>query len=153
MTAPMVQCALEGISRAHVAAGTPRRARLPVSFCMLLTGEALILSSGPEGKVLCLCLCLRYFLLARSDEMFATDSGAVHRVHCLTRGDVAFNDDVTQLEYLRWRQADRVEMCAFMVIRVIRNQLEAYACGRGTRFAVRSRHLGSTVVLLPLCWG
>ena len=31
-----------------------------------------------------LCLCLRYFLVARSDEIFV-----VHDVHYLTRGDTA----------------------------------------------------------------
>ena len=44
-----------------------------------------------------MCLCLSYFLLARRDEMFAADSGAVHSVHCLTRGDVAIDADGTQL--------------------------------------------------------
>ena len=53
---------------------------------------------------------LSYFVLARSDEMLATDSGAVQSVHCLTRGDIAFYADGTQLQYMRWRQADRVDM-------------------------------------------
>ena len=39
---------------------------------------------GPEGKVVCLCLWLRHFLVAPSDEIVV-----VHDVHCLTRGDVA----------------------------------------------------------------
>ena len=43
--------------------------------------------------------------------MFANDSGAVHFVHCLTRGDVALYADGTQLQYMRWRQADTVEVC------------------------------------------
>ena len=55
-----------------------------------------------------MCLGLSYFLLARSDEMFANDSGAVHFVHCLTRGDVALYADGTQLQYMRWRQAGTV---------------------------------------------
>ena len=42
-----------------------------------IDGEILILYRGREGKVLWLCLRLRYFLLARSDEMFAADSWAV----------------------------------------------------------------------------
>ena len=37
-----------------------------------------------------LCLCLSYFLIARPDEVFASDSGVVHPEHCLTRGNVAF---------------------------------------------------------------
>ena len=109
--------------RSHVAAGTRRRVRLPVSFGMLLTVEILISSrSGGESVVavfmcLCLsyypvfmCLCLSYFLLARSNEIFSADSGAVHSMHCLARGDVAFYADGTQLQYMRWRQADRVEV-------------------------------------------
>ena len=97
----MVQRALKGITRSHVAAGTSCRVHLPVSFGMLLTGEALIPSWGPEGKVLWLSSCLSYFLLARLDEMFAADSGEVHSAHCLTRGDVAFYVVSTQLEYIR----------------------------------------------------
>ena len=50
--APVVQCALRGIARAHVTAGTPRRVRLPVSFILLLAGEALFSTWSPEGKVL-----------------------------------------------------------------------------------------------------
>ena len=36
------------------------------------------------------------FLLARSDKMFAADSGTVHPMHCLTRGNVALYADGTQ---------------------------------------------------------
>ena len=79
--APVVQCALRGFARAHVTTGTPRRLRLPVSFGMLLAVETLIPTWGPEGKVLWLCLCLSYFLMTRSDEVFAADSGVVHQVH------------------------------------------------------------------------
>ena len=38
------------------------------------------------------------------------------------------------------------------VIRAIRNRWEAYACGHGPRFAVRSRPLGYTAVPLSLSW-
>ena len=62
VTAPVVRCALKGIAGSHVAAGTPRRVGLPVSFGMPLTGETLIPSWDPEGKVLWLCLLLSYFL-------------------------------------------------------------------------------------------
>ena len=40
--------------------------------------------------MLWLCLCLRYVVLARSDEVFAVDTGVVQSVHCLTRGHIAF---------------------------------------------------------------
>ena len=99
--APVVQCPLRGIARAHVTAGTPRRVRLPVSFGMLLAGETLIPRRGPEGKVLWLCLCLSCFLMTRSDEMFTADSEVVHPVHSLTRGDVAFFATGTQLRHAR----------------------------------------------------
>ena len=108
--APVVQCALRGIARAHVTAGRPRRGRLPVSFGMLLAGETLIPTWGPEGEVFLLCLCLSYFLMTRSDEIFAADSGVVHPVHCLTRGDVAFFATGTQLRDTRGQQPDKVEV-------------------------------------------
>ena len=37
-----------------------------------------------------LWLGMSYFLLARSDEVFANGSGVVNPAHCLTRSDVAF---------------------------------------------------------------
>ena len=56
-----------------------------------------------------LCLSLSYFLLTRSDEMFAITAGVVHRVHCLARRDVAFFSADKQFEYRQWRQADMME--------------------------------------------
>ena len=109
-TSPVLQGALKGIARSHVENGTHHRTRLPVTWQMLLEGECLIPSWGDGGKVLWLCLSLSYFLLTRSDEMFANSSGVVHSVHCLTRRDVAFFAGDTQLEYLHWRQADRIEI-------------------------------------------
>ena len=60
--------------------------------------------------MLCLCLCSSHFLLKRSDEKFAADSGPVHSGHYLTRCDVAFHAGGTQMEYKRWGQPDRVEV-------------------------------------------
>ena len=57
-----------------------------------------------------LCLSLSYFLIARSDEIFANSSGVAHPVHCLTREDVAFFSGNAQLEYVHWRQADKMEI-------------------------------------------
>ena len=57
-----------------------------------------------------MCLSLSSLLLGRADEMFATDFGAMHSVHCLTRSDVAFNPGCTQLQYMRWRQGNRVDV-------------------------------------------
>ena len=71
-TAPVLKSALKGIAGGHVAAGTPRQVRLPVSWGMLLEGEGLIPSWGTGGKEMWLCLCLGYSLIARSDEVFAS---------------------------------------------------------------------------------
>ena len=49
-TAPVLKSALKGIARGHVAAGTPRRVRPPVSWGMLLEGEGLIPSWSARGK-------------------------------------------------------------------------------------------------------
>ena len=48
--------------------------------------------------------------MARSDELFATDTCVVHQVHCQTRGDVTFYSGREQLSFLRWRVADLVEI-------------------------------------------
>ena len=109
-TAPVLKSALKGIARGHVAAGTPRQVRLPVSWGMLLEGEGLIPSWGAGGKEMWLCLCLSYFLIARSDEVFASDSGVVHPAHCLTRGDVAFFAGDAQLAYALWPTAGKIEV-------------------------------------------
>ena len=99
ITPPVLRSALKGIARVHVAAGTPRQVRLPVSWEMLLEGEGLIPSWGAGVKEMWLCLCLSCFLIARSDEVFASDSGVVHPAHCLSRGDVAFFAGDVQLAY------------------------------------------------------
>ena len=49
ITAPVLKSVLKGIARGHVAAGTPRQGRLPVSWGMLLEGEGLIPSWGAGG--------------------------------------------------------------------------------------------------------
>ena len=54
-------------------------------------------------------LTLSCFLIARADQMFATSSGMVHPAHCLTRRDVAFFREDSQLEYVNWRQAGKIE--------------------------------------------
>ena len=77
---------------------------------MLLEGEGLIRSWGAGGKEMWLCLCLSYFLIVRSDEVFASDSGVVYPAHCLTRGDVAFFAGDVQLAYALWPTADKIEV-------------------------------------------
>lgn len=109
-TSPLIKCALRGIARLHIDQGIRHRVRLPVTWKMLLEGERLIPAWGVGGRVLWLCLSLSYFLIARSDEIFASSSGQVHPAHCLTRKDVAFFRGDIQLDYTHWRQADTVEV-------------------------------------------
>ena len=89
-TSPVIMCALRGIERLHIAQGKRSRPRLPITWKMLLDGESLIPPLGKGGRARWLCLSLSFFWLTRSDEMFAGAAGVVHRVHCLTRGDVTF---------------------------------------------------------------
>ena len=107
---PLLERVFSGMSRAHAEAGTKSRVRRPVSWDMLLEGETLMPSRGRGGRILWLCLALGYFWMTRSDETFATDTGVVHQVHCLNRGDVAFYAGRQELPFLRWREADLVEV-------------------------------------------
>ena len=109
-TSQLTNCVLRGIARAQVELGVHRRIRLPVTWGMLRDGEDLEKSWGPGGRVMWLCLSLSYFLITRSDEMFAASSGRVHPAHCLTRRDVAFFRGDRQLAYIDWRQADKIEV-------------------------------------------
>ena len=131
-TAPVLKSALIGIARGHVAAGTPRQVRFSVSWGMLLEGEGLIPFWGVGGKEMWLCLCVSYFLIARSDEVFASDSGVVHPAHCLNRGNVAFFAGDVQLAYALCQQLTRLRY-VFGGIKGIRIRLVAYACVHETR--------------------
>ena len=111
-TAPVLKSALKGIDRGHIAAGTPHQVRPPVYWGMLLEGEGLIPSWSAGGKEMWLCLCLSYFLITRSYEVFASDSGVVHPAHCLTQGDVAFFAGDVQLAYALWPTAEKIEVRA-----------------------------------------
>ena len=109
-SSPLINCALEGIARSHADAGIRHRVRLPVTLDMLLDDECLGESWGVGGRVMSLCLTAMYFFLLRADEMFASDEGVVHHVHCLTRGQAAFRRGDRQLEYMDWSEADSVEV-------------------------------------------
>ena len=102
--------ALKGVTRSHVAAGTPKRVRRPISWDSLLEGQGLASSWGPGGRVLWLSLALGYFFVARSDEIFASPAGAVHPVHCLTRRDVAQYKRERRLTSLQWHQVTSIEV-------------------------------------------
>ena len=77
---------------------------------MLFKGEQRITSGRPGGRVLWLSLAIRFLIIARSDEVWAKDEGGVYSTRCLTRADIAFDSGDSQLSYLHWRQADRVEV-------------------------------------------
>ena len=51
-SSPLIKRALKGVARSHVAAGTPKRVRRPISSDALLEGQGLASSSGPGGRVL-----------------------------------------------------------------------------------------------------
>ena len=110
-TSSLINRALKGVERSHVAAGTSKRVRRPVSWDALLGGQSLAPSWGPGGRVLWMCLALGYFFVARSDEIFASASGVVNPVHCLTRGDVVLYAGGRQLGSLQWHQATSIEVC------------------------------------------
>ena len=132
-TAPVLKSALKGIARGHVAAGTPRYVRLPVSWEMLLEREGLIPSWGAGGKEIWLCLCLSYFLMiAWSDEVFASDTGVVHPAHCLTRGNLPFSPATCGWCMPFGQQLTKLR-CVFVGIKGIRIRLVAYACVHETR--------------------
>lgn len=88
-SSPLTISDLRGIARSKVELGMRRRVRLPATWSMLMGGDDLIPAWGPGGRVMWLRLALSYFLIARSDEMFATSSRVVHRAHCLPRRNVA----------------------------------------------------------------
>ena len=50
--------ALKGAARSQAAAGTPKRARCPISWDALLGGQGLVV--GPGGRVICTTLALGY---------------------------------------------------------------------------------------------
>lgn len=110
IAAASVNRALKGVEKAHVEFGTKRRVRIPVEWEVLLEGQHLIPSWGTGGRVLWLCLSLTYFLVARSDEIFATTTGGVHPVHCLRRTDVTFYDGERVLRPSQLYRATRVRV-------------------------------------------
>ena len=55
-------------------------------------------------------MALSYFLVARSDVIFATMSGHCHQVHCLRRSDVEFFDGEHVLTPLHWHKATGVRV-------------------------------------------
>ena len=61
-SSPLIKRALIGVTRSHVAAGTPKRVRRPISWDSLLEGQGLALSWGPDGRVLWLSRALFFFL-------------------------------------------------------------------------------------------
>ena len=55
-------------------------------------------------------LALGYFFVARSDEIFASPTGVVHPVHCLTERDVALYRGGRRLTSLQWHQVTSIEV-------------------------------------------
>jgi len=72
-SSPLLKCALRGIARSHVDAGTRHRVRLPITLDMMLEGEPITSSGESSRHVLWMCLTAMFFFLLRSDEMFASE--------------------------------------------------------------------------------
>lgn len=106
----VLRSALKGIARSHAEVGTKKRTRLPISWERILQGEKVVPKWGTGGHVMWLCLGFSYFFLLRSDEVFASDSGVVHPTHCVRRGDVTFFEHEHQVDFRRWRRANKVEV-------------------------------------------
>ena len=62
---PLIKRALKGAPRSHVAAGTPKSVRRPISWGSLLEGQGLALSWGPGGRVLRLSLAMGLFICGK----------------------------------------------------------------------------------------
>ncbi|CAN0128875.1 unnamed protein product, partial [Pylaiella littoralis] len=107
---PLICNALKGVARGHADVGTQQRVRQPVRWGVLKAGGKLVPAWGSGGRVLFLVLCASFFFLTRSSEMFAVSRSAMHEVHGLRRGDVAFFQGPEQLPSARWECADRVEL-------------------------------------------
>ena len=88
-SSPLIRRALKGVERSHVAAGTPKRVRRPISWDVLLGGQGLASLWGPGGRVLWMSLALGYSFVARSDGVLASATRVVHPVHCSKGRDVA----------------------------------------------------------------
>ena len=83
---------------------------MPIALDVLLEhGGRAARSWGTGGRVLFLCLLLTYLIGARAHEVFENDSGQVHLVHCLTRGDKAFFESSRELDQHVRHLATRVE--------------------------------------------
>lgn len=95
---------------ARIQVGTPRRVRVSVSLDVLLGGQTLQSLWGQGGRILWLCLAFSYFLVTRSEEMFASAEGGSHTVRCLQRDNVTCFAEEQVLPPLHWHKAtiDRV---------------------------------------------
>lgn len=88
---PLIKRLLQGMKRAFLLAGAPKRLPVPVALDVLFShGSSAARQWGRRGRVMYLCLLLTYFVGARAHELFQNDAGEVHLAHRLTRGGVAF---------------------------------------------------------------
>ena len=119
---------------------SPLRIRLPALFCLRLEGEDPYRRVRPRGKLFGVVLRVSELLLdyALGRNVRRRFGGVVHPVHCLTRGNVTFYANGTQLENALWQQAYKVGVL-----------FHAFTCGLRTR---SNRPLGRTAGPLPLCW-
>ena len=101
--------ALKGAARSQAAAGTPKRARCPISWDALLGGQGLVV--GPGGRVICTTLALGYVSFCGEvgrDLRLADRSGAPPALFDEERrGDIQGGERLTSMQ---WHQATSIEV-------------------------------------------
>ena len=66
-SSPLIKRDLKEAERSHVAVGTSKRVRRPLSWNTLREGQSLAQSCGPGGRVQRMRLALGYFIVVRSE--------------------------------------------------------------------------------------
>ena len=66
-SSPLIKRDLKEAERSHVAVGTSKRVRRPLSWNTLREGQSLAPSCGPGGRVQRMRLALGYFIVVRSE--------------------------------------------------------------------------------------
>ena len=107
---PVIASALKRAARSHADVGNQATVRWPISWEMLLAGEALIPSWRAGSWVLWLTPCASFIFLTYVSDMFAETRSRFYELYCLRRADVSFFSGGSQLLEALWSTADRVEV-------------------------------------------
>ena len=94
---------------------------------------------GVRAAAFFVCFSRWVILSSRSDEIFASLTGVVHPVHCLTWSDVALYKGERRLTSLQWHHATSIEVIS-VAITVTRPNRGRLSCAHAT--TPRRRVLG-----------